>query len=86
MFMIITHPWPVPSANAALAEFATGEAVTKPPGATEEPGWIRPSRVEDLVSWTCRERLRLLWYRFRLATCGIGRPSRQAGVRRLKVR
>ena len=22
--------------------------------------------VEDLVSWTCRERLRFLWYRLRL--------------------
>lgn len=23
-------------------------------------------RAEDLVSWTCRERIRFLWYRLRL--------------------
>ena len=24
-------------------------------------------RVEELVSWTCRERIRFLWYRFRMS-------------------
>jgi hypothetical protein len=32
------------------------------PDVTEE----QVRRVEELVSWTCRERIRFLWYRLRI--------------------
>ena len=82
MFMIITSPWPVPSANAELAEFASAVADTHLPGAVAETGTSPPAdRLEELVWWSRRERLRLLWYRFRLTSSGIYRVSRQAGER-----
>jgi hypothetical protein len=34
-------------------------------------------RVEKLVSWTCRERLRLLWYRLRLAVREMNYATRR---------
>ena len=85
MFMIITAPWPVPSANAELAELVTAEAATHIPDAMAETGAIRPAQIEDLVSWTCRERLRLVWYRLRLAASASYRASRGPSKPRLKL-
>jgi len=85
MFMIVTAPWPVPSANAELAKLVTAGAATHIPAAVAETGTVRPGQVEALVCWNRRERLRLLWYRFRLTTGGIHRTS-AAGEQRLKLR
>ena len=34
-------------------------------------------RAEDLVSWTCRERLRFLWYRLRLIISEMNYATRR---------
>jgi len=34
-------------------------------------------RAEELVSWTGRERLRILWYRLRLTISEMNNPSRR---------
>jgi hypothetical protein len=34
-------------------------------------------RAEELVSWTCRERLRLLWYRLRLTVREMNYATRR---------
>jgi hypothetical protein len=68
MFMIVTYPWPVPSANADPTGLTAAVAARHLPATTEETGTLRLSRVEHMVCWTRRERLRLLWYRLRLAT------------------
>jgi hypothetical protein len=70
MFIIVTSPWPVPSANAELAAFASARADAHLPDMQAETGRVRPSQIEELVCWTLRERLRLRWYRFRLTTGG----------------
>jgi hypothetical protein len=82
MFMIVTSPWPVPSANADLAQLASSVADKHFPDVLAETGTSRPSQLGELVCWSRRERLRLLWYRFRLITSGIYRLSRQADERR----
>jgi uncharacterized SAM-binding protein YcdF (DUF218 family) len=77
--LIVTHPWLSPSANAELAELAT--ASTPLP----ETSTVRLWEVEEVVRWTHRERLRLLWYQIRLATGGISGGSRRARERPLKL-
>jgi hypothetical protein len=68
MFMIVTYPWPVPWAHADATGLTAALAARQQAEATEETGTLRPSQVEHMVCWTRRERLRLLWYRLRLAT------------------
>jgi hypothetical protein len=34
-------------------------------------------RAEELVSWTCRERLRFLWYRLRLTISEMNYATRR---------
>jgi hypothetical protein len=85
MFMIVTYPWPVPAANVEPAGLATAAAVTHRPDAMPESGTPRPARVEDLIRWTYRERLRLRWYRIRLAASGACRVLRRACGPRLKL-
>jgi hypothetical protein len=75
MLMIVTHPWPTPSANAELAELATASAPMA------ETSTVRLWEVEEAVRWTRRERLRLLWYRFRITTGGVSRAARRAKER-----
>lgn len=69
--MIVTSPWPVPSANAGLADFTSAVSDMHLAGVMAETDTARPAQLEELVCWTLRERLRLLWYRFRLTTGGI---------------
>ena len=40
---------------------------------TEQPAQL----AEKLVSWTCRERLRLLWYRLRLTVREMNYATRR---------
>lgn len=75
MFMIVTYPWPAPSANVDAAGLATGVAAAHLPDPTAEASTLGRSQVEELVCWTRRERLRLLWYRLRLAAGVSKRPS-----------
>jgi hypothetical protein len=86
MFMIVTFPWPSPKANAEIAGVQLAAAATRLPDAIDETGTLRPSRLEELVSWTWRERLRFRWYWLRLATGGIHRVGRAARESRLRVR
>jgi hypothetical protein len=66
--MIVTYPWPVPSANIDPTGLTAAFAARPLPETSEETGTLRPSQVEHMVCWTRRERLRMLWYRLRLAT------------------
>ena len=59
MFMIVSYPWPDPSAHVQLAG-------TDP--ATFRDGIDNWARAEKLVRWTCREWLRFSWYRLRLTS------------------
>src|SRR6516162_11676815 len=52
--------WPTNCHQPAPAR-RNGTAMN-PPATTKH----QARHVEDLVSWTCRERLRFLWYRLRL--------------------
>jgi hypothetical protein len=76
MLMIVTHPWPSPAANSELAELATASTPMA------ETSTVRLWEVEGVVRWTRRERLRLLWYRFRLTTGAISRLAGRARERR----
>jgi hypothetical protein len=85
MFMFVTYPWPVPSANIEPPGPATAAAAAYLPGTLAEASTLRPAQVEELVCWTCRERLRLLWFRLRLSTSGICHLARLAREPRLKL-
>ena len=43
------------------------------PNSTEQ----QAQHAEELVSWTCRERLRLLWYRLRLTVREMNYATRR---------
>lgn len=77
--MFVTYPWPVPSANVEPPG-ALGAAVAAPhlPEYMPETSADRPLQVEELVSWTHRERLRLAWYRLRLTSRDICRTPARA--------
>ena len=83
MFMTVAFPWPVPSANADFAGLTpagpnTAGAATHEPDVVPDTCTLRPEHVEELVRWSRRERLRLVWYRLRLTTMEIYRPSGKA--------
>ena len=65
MFMFITYPWPVASANMHVTEQLESPAAHAPAaeGAIDQ----RARDLEEMVCWTDRERLTILWCRFRLA-------------------
>lgn len=71
MFMIVTYPWPVPSAHVEL----TG---IKSPDATRSCGDTigqRARDLEDMVCWTDWERLAIKWCRLRLAISDMRRRA-----------
>jgi hypothetical protein len=41
--------------------------------------------IEELVSWTCRERLRLLWYRLRLTVSEMNYAVRRMTELRMRL-
>jgi hypothetical protein len=90
MFMFVSYPWPVPSANVCPAGLTPPAVVADPADARPDTGPLRGGQVEveEMVSWTPRERLRLRWYRFRLAASASGRHrgSRRAQQPPLKLR
>jgi hypothetical protein len=88
MFIIVTVPWPVPSANAELAgvQPAASAAGLPDADALAETSTLRPARLEEMVCWTWRERLRLRWFRLRLTAGGIYRVAGRPREPRLKVR
>ena len=63
MFLIVSFPWPVAWAHAQL----TGHNPDNVDGTRDH----RTPCPEKLVRWTGRERLRFIWYRFRLAVRDI---------------
>jgi len=85
MFMFITYPWPVPSANVEGLVPLPPIAATHIPDVTVETTAIRSAEVEELVCWTRQERLRLLWYRLRLAPITRHRGSRRTQKPRLRL-
>jgi hypothetical protein len=78
MVMFVSYPWPVPSANVYPAGLAPPAVGTDPADAMAETGSLRDRQVEEIVCWTRRERLRLLWFRVRLAAGASHRGSRRA--------
>jgi hypothetical protein len=85
MFMFVAYPWPVPSANIEPPGPSTAVAATETAGTPAESSTLRGSQVEQMVGWTCRERLRFRWYGLRLTTNGIRHHSRRAREPRLKL-
>jgi hypothetical protein len=85
MFMFVTYPWPVPSANVYPAALKPPVAGTDPAAVMVETGGPRGCQVEEIVGFTRRERLRLLWYRLRLSAGASHRGSRRAQQPRLKL-
>jgi hypothetical protein len=63
MFMIVTYPWPVASAHVDL----TRDGATTNCDAIELTIERRARLLEETVNWTDLERLRIQWYRLRLA-------------------
>lgn len=74
MFMIVAYPWPVASAHVELTR-------REPPrdGATTNCDAIeftierRARLLEETVNWSDLERLRIQWYRLRLAIGNVRR-------------
>jgi len=81
MFVLVTYPWPVASAHVEL----TGP---KPPTdadashrrAIDDGVEQRARGIEEMVSWTDLERLRLQWYRLRLAIADARHGSARINV------
>ena len=63
MFMTVSYPWPVAWAHVRL----NGHN----PDAVENECEHQTPRLEELVRWTGRERLRFTWYRFRLVVLDL---------------
>lgn len=83
--MFVAYPWPAPSANVYPAGLKPPAVGTDPADAMAETGTLRGRQVAEIVGWTRRERLRLLWYRLRLAASAGHRGSRRAQQPRLKL-
>ena len=73
MFMFITYPWPVAAAHVELTGPHPLGATTQ--FHTTEHVGQRVQDLNDLMRWTDQERLRIQWYRFRLAIRDINRSS-----------
>jgi hypothetical protein len=68
MVMFVGYPWLVRSAYVELTGPQPDHAVASHrDDAPEDALDQRAKHLEGLVSWTERERLRLQWYRLRLA-------------------
>jgi DNA-binding CsgD family transcriptional regulator len=75
VFMIITYPWPVASANVELTWPRWPDSAASDTRAPPEPlTSARP--LEQVIGWTNGERLRFQWYRFRIAVNDEWRRSR----------
>lgn len=81
MFMFVTYPWPVPSANVEPPGQRSGVAAAHRAGALEQPSTFRASQVEDLVCWTFQERLRIRWYRLRMTISQVCLAARRPASR-----
>jgi ubiquinone biosynthesis protein COQ9 len=71
MFMFITYPWPVTSAYAELTGRQPHRAAASRCDATEDIIEQRARHLDEMVRWTGRERLRVQWYRLRLAISAV---------------
>jgi hypothetical protein len=78
MLMFVSYPWPVPSANVHPAGLTPPAVGSYPADATAETDSLPDRQVEEIVCWTRRERLRLRWYRLRLAATASHRAARRA--------
>jgi len=67
MFMLVTYPWPSASAYVELTGPQPIAASATRAGAAEQTTPQSSRHVEEIFSWTNRERLRFQWYRLRLA-------------------
>jgi len=85
MFVFVAYPWPVPSANIEPPGPKVAVAATHLPDALAETSGLRPSRVDELICWSWRERLRIRWYQLRLTSSEMRRPARRAREQRLKL-
>ncbi len=76
MFMIITYPWPVASANVELTGPRRPDSAASDTWAPREP-LTSARHVEQVIGWSHGERLRFQWYRFRIAVNDAWRRSRR---------
>ncbi len=76
MFMIITYPWPVASANVELTGPRWPDSAASDTRAPGEP-LTSARHLEQVIGWTDGERLRFQWYRFRIAVNDAWRRSRR---------
>jgi hypothetical protein len=74
MFMIVTYPWPVASAQVAMAGHLPDAAATTS-DAIHDTVEHRARHLEETVRWTHHERLRFRWYQFRIAIRAIRRAA-----------
>ncbi len=74
MFMIVTYPWPVASAHVDLTRREPpGDGATTNCDTIEFTIERRVRLLEQTVNWSDLERLRIQWYRLRLALGDVRR-------------
>jgi hypothetical protein len=67
MFMIVGYPWPIAAPYAELGDDKVASAAMRRTPRIAGLAKLRVAQIEDLVRWTRPERMRLGWYRLRLA-------------------
>jgi hypothetical protein len=67
MFVLVTYPWPVASAHVELSGLKPSPDAASHGDTSDDTVEQRAPHLEDLVGWTDLERLRIQWYRLRLA-------------------
>ena len=67
MFMNATYRWPVASAHVELSGPQSLDPAMSDTSAAEYTIDQRARHIEQMIRWTDRERLRLQWYRIRIA-------------------
>jgi hypothetical protein len=82
MFMIVTYPFPVTFAYAGLTRPQPPEPRTNHREVIGYSSQQRADHLEQMVGWSQVERMRLSWFRLRLAIRVNRRASRRASARR----
>jgi hypothetical protein len=80
MLMIVTYPWPVPSAHVELTGPNRRDPAVNDLGAIGDSIDQRARHLEQMIGWTDRERLRFQWYRLRIAINDTCRRPAGAGA------
>jgi len=76
MFMFVTYPWPVSSANVELTGTQRLDAAATHADATEDGIQQCSRHLDEIVRLSDREWLQFQWYRLRLAIAERRVPGR----------